>query len=86
MTNNYNIQYIPTGHIFLLPRGECDRLVLESEHNYRVLDEGYELPSKPSKEIKSNLLETIIEKKAVKKVPKAVKSAKVSKTSKAQIK
>lgn len=60
---NYKIQYIPTKHIFLLPKEECDRLILESEHNYVVLDKDYVKPKKEEPKPKSTILDSILESK-----------------------
>ena len=63
MKKEYTIKYLPTGHTFLLPKDECDRLIIESEHNYKVLDKEYIMPEREAPKAQSTVYESIIEKK-----------------------
>jgi len=53
----YNIKYIPTGNIFLLPKEECDRLMQSEPFNFQVVDENYK---KPELEEKSSIMQQVI--------------------------
>lgn len=42
--NSYKIKNKKTGFEFLLPKEECDRLVMDEPHNFVVIDEDYVSP------------------------------------------
>lgn len=57
--NAYRIKNKKTGFDFLLPKEECDRLVMEEPHNFVVTDEDYVSPL-AAKEVKTSTFEKVV--------------------------
>lgn len=60
----YTIKNLVTGYLFNLTKEECDKLVLNEPHNFKVIDEDYVAP-----EVEESKKSTVFEKVVIKNSP-----------------
>ena len=58
----YNVEYIPTGFVYELPKEEADRLITEEPENFRVVDKDYKAPEVVEEKQEETILEQVKEK------------------------